>query len=196
MQLHLPNTKNISFLFSGGVDSTLLLYMALCQKRDDVVFRAFGYNIEQDRISLVLEPIIDYMFNRFNYRIPLKVFNHKLYVRPTVEKVLGVYPGVVYTGCNKVMSFPGQLKTLKVPVRGPPLNEYHLRPFIDMTKVDIALLYKQYMIEDLWKITYSCMQNDMRQCGRCYFCLERSWASNIVGITDNHVFRHSHKENT
>jgi 7-cyano-7-deazaguanine synthase in queuosine biosynthesis len=190
MKLHLPNTKNISFLFSGGVDSTLLLYLALSEfdRNSETVLRAFGYYIKEDRVTKVLDPILAYLDQVFRYQIPLKIFNHKLFVRPTAEKVLGVYPGVVYTGCNKVVLLPNQPKNLTTPIRGPALNEFHLRPFINLSKVEIALLYKQYGIEDLFSMTYSCVQNDLKQCGYCYFCLERAWAAKIAGISDNHIF--------
>lgn len=110
-----------------------------------------------------------------------------MYIRDAVERILSVYPGVVMTGCNKVVThftptvyIPGDTP----PVRGPALNEYHLRPFIDIDKVEILQMYVQENILDLLKLTRSCGRPGLDRCGGCYFCMEREWATSMLNICD------------
>ena len=59
----------------------------------------------------------------------------------------------------------------------PNFSQSFCIPFININKQNIADLYKELGIEDLYKITRSCEStviND-RHCGSCWWCKERIW---------------------
>lgn len=61
------------------------------------------------------------------------------------------------------------------PWRGPVFNDHHIRPFIDLDKIEIMKLYKAETTPHLLALTHSCGLEVDRHCGECYFCLERAW---------------------
>jgi hypothetical protein len=170
---------------SGGADSTILAYImaTVATHRSPRLFMLRSDNIALPR----MESIIALIEQKTGYRYPLTVFKEKTFIRPSVEKILGVYDGVVYTGCNRVvegMFYPTiHIKGDTPPIRGPAFDHRHLRPFIDMDKIDVIMLYKQYKVLDLLALTRSCGLDEGR-CEGCYFCLERKWACEYLGITD------------
>ncbi len=135
------------------------------------------------RIQRIIEKIAEYT----GYQYPVTAFKEKTFIRPTVEKILGVRGGVVYTGCNKVVTehftpivyIPNDTP----PVRGPALNQFHIRPFIDWDKIQILSVYQDRDILDLLYMTRSCGAAS-GICDGCYFCMERAWAAQSLDIPD------------
>lgn len=186
MQISIPeNTENINLLISGGADSTLLAFLLSKQTVKNINLHI----LNSGPISVhVVENIVSYLRNIFGNRYFLNYFkNRKFLIREATEIILSVYPGVVYTGCNKVVThftptvyIPGDTP----PVRGSAFNENHIRPFIDMDKVSIFQIYKDENILELLSLTRSCGVHGIGRCGGCYFCMERSWAAQINEIND------------
>lgn len=175
----IPESGALSILCSGGMDSTLIaLYLAInVPERKPVAF-TFG----NEKMKEPLRHIFDWIYQKTGYQYPITYFREKTFIRPTVEKILGVRGGVVFTGCNLVV--PDQFQpTVFIPgdtppVRGPALNDQHLRPFIEWTKKDIVTMYRHLGAEDLIPLTRSCGESFTEWsdvCGGCYFCLERAW---------------------
>lgn len=181
----LPDTGCVSILFSGGADSTILAYI-VAKKYNHRNPRLFTLGSLPEKLARI-HTIIDTIEHKTGYRYPLTVFKEHMFIRPSVEKILGVYPGVVITGCNKVVTDvftpTVYLKGDTPPVRGPALNAQHLRPFIDMDKIAVIELYLEYGVLDLLALTRSCgMPTGV--CGGCYFCMERAWACQVLDIAD------------
>ena len=60
-------------------------------------------------------------------------------------------------------------------------------PFIDLTKDAVLELF--YGIDELkntniLEYTHSCTSNNTGQCGKCFQCVERSWAFDKIGRSD------------
>ena len=189
MKIEIPEgTKHINILMSGGVDSTILLYLLLKDGYENIVCHTMDK--EGNVSKLVLSPIIDYLNKKFNRNIQLHIIKKKLWIREAVKGILNFYPGVVITGCNKVVTDKftptNYIPEDTPPVRGPPLNEFHLRPLIDLDKIEIVRFYLEENILDLLKLTKSCGYRPVYEprCNGCYFCMERSWAANYLGIED------------
>jgi 7-cyano-7-deazaguanine synthase in queuosine biosynthesis len=189
MEIHIPeDCKKIHVLFSGGVDSTLLLYLLLLEKqqRPDLEIKCYGLMMAKSTIKYTrCREILDVLEQRFKIKIPFQNFDRKFILREFAEMILSVEPGYVFSGCNKVLDFlnptnyiPGDTP----PVRGKAFNEFHIRPFIDMDKGEIISCYVQHNILDILEITYSCGYSMKKTCGKCYFCLERSWGLKVCGI--------------
>jgi 7-cyano-7-deazaguanine synthase in queuosine biosynthesis len=186
MHIHIPeNIENINILMSGGADSTLLTFLLSKQTDKKIICHVLHANTQTQQI---IENIIKYLTVNFNDRYVLNYFkNKKFLIREAVENILMIYPGVVYTGCNKVVYhiqptvyIPGDTP----PVRGPVANEYHIRPFIDLDKTEIIKIYKDEGLLDLLSITKSCGLPGYERCGGCYFCMERAWAIESNDIID------------
>lgn len=184
MNITIPdNTENINILLSGGADSTILLY--LLSKQTDKPIICHSLNKKSNQIVV---PIIEYLENMFGKRYHYFCMKKQnLFLRDAAKHILSVYPGVIFTGCNKVVThftptvyLPGDTP----PVRGPALNEHHLRPFMEMDKIDVLRLYLKENILDLLSITRSCGVSGIHRCGGCYFCMERHWAATELNIDD------------
>lgn len=183
MNWFVPEAGNISIMASGGADSTLLAFY-FAKYYADRHPRLFLIGATEEN-TVRLHRICGKIHDLTKYQYPVTTFKEKTFIRPTVEKILGVLGGAVYTGCNKVET---QAFTPTVyiegdtpPVRGPALNEFHIRPFIDWTKIQILRKYKEHGILDLLYMTRSCgLATGV--CGGCYFCMERSWACATLDI--------------
>ena len=190
MNISIPeNCENINILVSGGVDSTLLTYLVLKQYDKPVICHFI--NNSDEAFKQIIEPLSDYFQDKFGERYKICTLKQQgLFIRDAVQLILGVYPGVVLTGCNKVVTHFTPTVYIRgdtPPVRGPALNEYHLRPFIDMDKVEILRTYVEENILDLLKKTRSCGLPGIDSCGGCYFCMERAWAVSVLNISDSVV---------
>jgi 7-cyano-7-deazaguanine synthase in queuosine biosynthesis len=184
-----PEYKVTNLLFSGGMDSTILLYLLakeIHQNNHDIkiICNAFGSSVNKKN----LPPIIDYIKDKFPVNIRLVKIRKLNLIRNIVKNILDMYGGVVYSGCNKVIidkfTPTKYIPNDTPPVRGEPYNEFHLRPFINMDKVELMDIYIKENITDLLKITHSCGTMADGHCGECYFCMERSWAASILNIRD------------
>ena len=187
MNITIPDgCENVNILLSGGTDSSLLVYLLLKYHNTSVICHVI--NNDDEVFNTLLVPIKQYFENRFGDRCKMfRMRQQGMFIRDAVERILSVYPGVVLTGCNKVVTH--FTPTVYIhgdtpPVRGPALNENHLRPFINMDKIDILRIYLQENILDLLKLTRSCGFSGLGRCNGCYFCMERAWATSTLNITD------------
>jgi hypothetical protein len=189
MIIKIPDDKKINLLFSGGMDSTILLYLItkyLCKNNVNtkIICHAFGNSAYKKN----LKPIINYIQNKFNIKILLIIYRQNYWIRDIVKQILDIYGGVVYSGCNKVVEdnfTPTKyIQYDTPPVRGPAYNGFHIRPFIDMNKIELMDIYIKEDILDLLKMTHSCGIPSDTPCGECYFCMERLWAATSLNIKD------------
>jgi len=197
----IPNdARKITVLLSGGIDSTLLLYLLAKEITDNklpiqldcVSFRGGSVVPRQTKA------VIQWVQQKFH--IPI-TYNHsapRSWIRNVVQDVLVVCePDYVFTGCNNVVvdqftptkHIPGDTP----PERGEPFNEQHLRPFIHWDKIAIVEQYLNHDILDLLKITHSCGVLHETECGECYFCMEKIWATKTLGI--NYLFKYKNDIN-
>jgi len=187
MLIDIPeNTENINILLSGGADSTLLTYLLSKQTTKKIILHTTG---SSDVVhKKIVEPIVTHLKTIFGDRYQInKIKKKDFWIRDAVNFILSVYPGVVLTGCNKVVTHFTPTVYLRgdtPPVRGSVSRPEHLRPFIDMDKVDILKIYQQENILNLLSLTKSCGLSKLPRCEGCYFCMERAWAANVLGIND------------
>jgi hypothetical protein len=193
MKITIPDDcKKISVLFSGGMDSTALLYLLVTQHRD-IPIKCYSMKVGVE--EKVCPRILSWFSDHLQVDIPLQFLSrHPMLIRPTVETIQLIDPSYVYSGCNKVVTdqfTPTKyIKNDTPPVRGPALNSHHIRPFINIDKRDIVKIYYEYGILDLMELTFSCgslekQGKDFFPCGQCYFCMERAWAlQSIINNTN------------
>lgn len=184
MKIHIPkDCEKIIVLLSGGIDSALLLFLLMRERKETgrmIPVKCFVMRSSTTAHTGVLNWISEY----YQEEIPFELIP-KFYIREAVSNILLIDSGYVYSGCNLVLEnhFTPSVYLMgdTPPVRGPALNEFHLRPFIDIPKDVIIQEYQKLNIMDLLKITVSCGVSD-NPCGGCYFCLEREWGMKKAGI--------------
>lgn len=183
------NTEKVHILFSGGADSTILLYLLCKEKHDKNLSVPIICHVMLKKPKHIDE-IIEYISNKFSQKIDCIFWSRKFFIRVFVESIQKIYGGVVFSGCNKVLTeeFTPSFFILgdTPPVRGPALNENHIRPFIDIDKAEIIKFYIDNNEHVLLDKTISCGAYDDEtgsKCGgQCYFCLERDWALKQLNI--------------
>jgi len=178
--------EHINVLISGGADSTLLAYLVATQSNKPIVLHTLSpaKHVYQN----VIVPILNYLDQRFERKFQVvNIRRQKLLIREAAEYILSVYPGVVLTGCNKVVTHFTPTVYIKgdtPPIRGEVSSENHIRPFINLDKIEILRIYQEHNILDLLSLTQSCGLRKLKRCGGCYFCMERAWAVGALGIND------------
>jgi len=188
--MYIPqDAKSIAVLISGGIDSTLLLYLLAKEIAENKL--NIQLHTVSSRIGLVnperVKNIIRYIEQAHSINISYNHFTPHGWIRDMVSNVFEVYKSdYVFTGCNLVVTdafTPTKyIKNDTPPVRGEPLNERHLRPFINYNKIKIIELYIQNSLLDLLQMTYSCGASYVEECGECYFCTEKIWAMKKLNV--------------
>ncbi len=94
---------------------------------------------------------------------------------------------VIFTGANPYA--PHIIKKFGPPernfVKGTEYENIIKQPFADYTKdwiVDIA--WEEGILDDIAKITHSCVRQNRGRCGECLWCEERAWAFEENGLKD------------
>jgi hypothetical protein len=194
MQIYIPeNCSKINVLVSGGVDSSILLFLLLKQTQGKTPITVFSFeapnNLLWSPMLKTVKTVLDWNEKYFCTKIEHKLYKrkHKVYIRRVVEDIWLTEGGCVYSGCNKVLYdeisptkyIPGDTP----PVRGEPFSDIHIRPFINIDKIDIMRLYQEHNVLELLSLTKSCGISTT-PCRECYFCMERQWAATHLGIAD------------
>lgn len=195
MSLIPSDAKKIGILVSGGIDSSLLLYL-LCKEIADnnlpMSIYAFSMKVPNRFQKNITQNIINYISEKTHVTVTYNSQMRKYLIRNGVKTILDVYSlDYVFTGCNKVVYdefTPTRIiRDDTPPVRGEPLNSSHLRPFINLDKREIIGLYVQENITDLLPLTISCgiaetHPPEIQECLECYFCMEKRWALDFYGL--------------
>jgi len=200
MKIEIPHdAKKIGVLCSGGVDSTLLLYLLVKQNLEqnlNLEIQAFTMHLKNTDKYNVTKSALSWIENHFGVSLYFSNVGKEIkrLIRNAVSDIILVMnTDYVYTGCNKVIWDENEFVITKVlpndtpPVRGNPLNDKHLRPFIDIDKIEITKVYFDNDIMDLFRLTRSCGYQDgyINPCGGCYFCMERKWALEKLNLKEN-----------
>lgn len=190
------DARKIAILVSGGIDSSLLLYL-LCKEihvtQRPINIEAYSMKVHNPIQVTLTQKIIDYVTSKFPISVPYNHTMRKTLIRNGVKSILEVTQAdYVFTGCNKVIE--GEFTPTRIiqddtpPVRGNPFNHKHLRPFINLDKREIIEIYFKENILDMLPFTLSCgilensKTNELQECKECYFCMEKQWALNFYGL--------------
>ena len=194
MKLEIPDgVKKIGLAMSGGVESSLLFYLlhkkiidedlnvtihplVLCHI-DRKFINEIVHNIInlQESFPFVIKPYV--YFSNFDRKYTTKNLNS--FLNPIKRNV-----DIIARGTNRnppIYVMPGdQDKAWELPEMDEFDEEW--KPFKNMHKQDLALIYKMYDLKELFKLTVSCSNYyiDKRGfgivCKKCLACYERKWA--------------------
>lgn len=191
MRIELPSDcEKIHLLFSGGMDSSILLYLLAKEvSSQQVDIPIICHTFQSNSNPAAMKNVIAFVQNKYPINISHRVRPGKYKIREITHLIQTTEPGYVFSGCNKVVEDKFTptiyIKGDTPPWRGPALNEQHIRPFIDTDKIGVLQVYVEENVLELLSLTYSCGHSVDNKCGECYFCMERQWALNALQLTDD-----------
>jgi 7-cyano-7-deazaguanine synthase in queuosine biosynthesis len=186
MNFHLQSDKQYGIMLSGGLDSAVLLYLILLEKKD---IRIQPFTIpKHDGAMLYINNIIKYMNTHYQIQLPDTItvgdknLPHADQGPNAVREIKQRYSvDHLFFGSNQ--NPPIDLGGTN-PVRIRPPDSSIVCPFFDLFKTDIVNLAVEHNLQDLFNITHSCTELQTTRCNTCWQCKERAWAFTTLNIID------------
>jgi 7-cyano-7-deazaguanine synthase in queuosine biosynthesis len=174
--------RKVSLLFSGGVESTLLLYLLMKDniKFDTYIIDRFNNPLNKaTRVFNYIKKLTNSTGELTTLTFPklpqhLELINVTMYLSRNHDIILwGInkYPLDQSIRPNHIFNFQ-ETDKLKLP-------------FKDLEKSQTVEAFYKLGIEHLLPITHSCGSALNTPCGECFNCRERTWAYNKLGLTTN-----------
>ena len=174
---------DIALLFSGGVESTLLLYLISTEivrrypNKYLTLYLLDRYNKPIEKAHIV----VNMVFNKTKLPVPLKmlpipkVLQHQEIL--LASKIVRSHHSIVVCGFNK---YPDD-NSIR-PKHLANINEdTKLKfPFAHVGKNVIIQEFFNLGISDILPFTHSCGLDFDTPCGECFNCRERIWAYNAI----------------
>ena len=195
--VQLPAVAPVGISFSGGVDSTMVLYQIISQC--DLP------------IHLYTVAVVDRQFNHARTTLDLALWFKQRFANPLFlhtdltdnnqegmgqlfrqaledlakGRIRSLFMGVTANPPDHEHDlFASRSEAISPQRRNPnqlrPLsrsNNFH-DPYTNINKAQVAQLYRDLgLMDDLFALTRSCSHRpDLSQCGQCWSCEERQWA--------------------
>lgn len=188
----------IGLSFSGGADSSLLLYIVMQHSTHPIHLYTFASKNKQWRNAITSINVVSKCIELTNNK---NVQHHITYIEEQTPEVIYSKMGDMITRDNAVALYTGMTKLPPKQVyeqfieslddwiidkrtdeKRYPEYSYDNKlytPFVNLNKQDIARLYNTLGItETLYPVTNSCEGNFTlnQHCGKCWWCEERHWA--------------------
>lgn len=181
----------IGINFSGGTDSSLLLYILMTNTTDLIHIFTMASNLKGRSTAIVTSNLIEKMIQLTNNS---NIEHHVKYVNEQTRSNITDLPTVFYKN-NQIIKWYSGL-TANPPEDQVSKNEEHsfrdpttkkeimerrkISPFVNIDKKKIANLYMELGIMDsIFPLTRSCeilrKINYLGHCGECWWCRERKW---------------------
>lgn len=195
LNIDIHNLSSIGISFSGGADSSLLLYILL----KNINIPLHIYTFLSDSKKIIAEPIAERVIHKCAELTKNNNFiHHKEYINTQTPDVIYGIMGeklkqgqvqLIYTGMTKfpddtvMEKFEEKLDEWLVQNRHSSKihalyfgNSKFYRPFMNLNKKNIANLYAELkLLKSLFPLTRSCenINSPDKHCGRCFWCEER-----------------------
>jgi 7-cyano-7-deazaguanine synthase in queuosine biosynthesis len=170
--------RKVSLLFSGGVESTLLLYLLM---KDNIKFDAHIIDRFNNPLNKATR-VFNYIKKITNSTGELTTLNFPKLPQHleiiNVTSYLSKNYDIILWGINKYPSDTDIRPAYTYDFRS--LNKV-VYPFEDLDKSQILKMYYDLGIDDILPFTHSCGSNNLTPCSVCFNCRERIWAYNILG---------------
>jgi 7-cyano-7-deazaguanine synthase in queuosine biosynthesis len=170
---------DIALLFSGGVESTLLLYLISIgivshySNKRLTLYILDRYNRPIDKAHTV----VNMVFNKTKLSVPLKLLSiPKISQHQEISlasKIIGAQHSIVVCGFNK---YPDNDSIRPKHLANINEDKKLKFPFAHLEKNIIIQEFFNLGISDILPFTHSCGLNFDIPCGECFNCRERSWA--------------------
>lgn len=189
-------TKVVSF--SGGTDSTLLLYLLMKYCNDDLIVFSRIFPVRHAKNLPLVTDLLKHLMSTTGRRNVYQVLTHI----PTGEIDFESFkrqfnPSIVYTGMTQNPPaevynswiiderFPNReiIRDSDLSLKPSIYYDHNIpmySPFINHNKKTIKQLYDDEGITDtIFELTNSCtdeISTELTHCGTCWWCQERKWA--------------------
>lgn len=189
------NIENIGISLSGGTDSALILYMLVQMiiERDQVglvhIYPIHGYDTVRTQTYSweAAEAIVEYI-NRPDIIKPVYVFAYEKTEKLSKEYYWKANHEYMMRRYNIPFIIRGV--TQGMPDDDRPLAKgdadskrlHHIAkttwilPFGSVDKKYIAEQYRKLDLDDMYKLTVSCIEDTPDPCKKCWWCKEKHWA--------------------
>ena len=203
-ELNIPDgIKKIGLAMSGGVESSLLFYLLYKKIIDDdldvTIHPLILCDLNQTFLIKIIHNILNLVdknlivkkpvFHIIDYDRKYTTENLKKFLDPIKRNVDIIASGTSRWPPVSTMSKICKSVRFNQPDRSrqwelPKMDIFdeEWKPFINMHKQDIALIYKMYDLKELFKLTVSCANYYIDEneigivCKECMCCDERKWA--------------------
>lgn len=178
-------------MLSGGLDSAVLLYLMLkdCPTASIQPF----YIAKHDGSHNYIPGIISYLENVFQAKLPKPIqvgtpdIHHTVINQTGIREALIKYPNIryLYIGINQNPPQPWGNPNWIFPVRPTEnTNPRLVMPFMMLYKTHIVDILLQENQRELLKLSHTCTEQPVGNCGVCFQCGEREWALEQLGVQD------------
>jgi len=195
IKIDVPLNSRVGLIFSGGIDSTLLLIL-LNRLKQERNLQITTFTIENNcgyeyfATSILSDPLFA------GIKGVMSVENggdFSGFIDNAIEKIMSRNDlDLVFTGVNAV---PEALKMIDHPIRPTEeivANYSKLRcPLLNATKDVVIKAFMQHLDSHerrLFLKTRSCTNVTVNNCGQCYQCIEKKWAMDQIGVTEEDFF--------
>ena len=184
-EIKLP-TGPIGIYLSGGSDSAILLWLIASQRQHDVVLLTVASDDKKYNINPAVD-VVKWVQNSTD----VKVLEHKIIIAPTQQSRrvyrdratdeltanwnLSCWVSGKTRNPDVKLKYHEQRKTDRDKVMPRVIHDHFYRPFYNINKSHLALLYEKYELNRLHSLTVSC-ETSYPPCGDCWWCAEREWA--------------------
>ena len=184
-EIKLP-TGPIGIYLSGGSDSAILFWLIASQRQNDVVL----LTVASDDKKYNIDPAVD-VIKWVQNSTDVKVLEHKIVIAPTQQSRrvyrdratdeltanwnLSCWVSGKTRNPDVKLKYHEQRKTDRDKVMPRVIHDHFYRPFYNINKSHLALLYEKYELNRLHSLTVSC-ETSYPPCGDCWWCAEREWA--------------------
>jgi hypothetical protein len=194
VDISIPTTvKHIGVMLSGGMDSTILLFLILKEIQDNkinVSLTAFIVPVDRLNAKEHAYRVINFLENYFQIKINVQVIGsgslpHDLNIKVPSRLILHQkLVDKLYVGINQ--NPPVDFGVPQINRRHPdaPIPETVGFPFVKLYKTHILKLYQIFNVLELAHMTHSCGSSADSPCKECFHCFERSWAFTELNLKE------------
>lgn len=175
LNVEMQNLDKVAVTFSGGMDSTLLLYMLIKDKEErglNTEIHCFtatqvGTKIHSQNV-LALPEFAGKVIHHTDVNNPIDEG-----VKPMIQQLLddGWF---VYCATNAVPLEEIGGRYPQRPKKNPDNMNLNL-PFAFLFKYHIVAAYYELGIQHVIPVTHTCTQIEYGECGECFACREKKW---------------------
>lgn len=184
--------KTILMCISGGADSAIMLYLAAKQNKTLenphtlVVFSVKKHDAVESRVNA----IVDWINEALGVQLPYTMMygdndrSHDMVIHSRIIDLMATNKyDFVAVGETAVIPDPS-VGGFRPNRKERSASKRVIMPFFDMLKDKTIEQYIKHDVLELLSMTHSCTEISVGRCNECYFCQERKWACDQLGITD------------
>lgn len=174
---------DIALLFSGGVESTLLLYLISTEivKRYPNKYLTLYLLDRHNKPIEKARTVVNIVFNKTKLPVPVKILPIPKVLQhreiSIASKIIGLQHAIVVCGFNK---YPDDDSIRPKHLANINENTKLKFPFAHVGKNVIVQEFFNLGISDILPFTRSCGSDLDMPCKQCFNCRERIWAYNTI----------------